>query len=169
MQAITQVWLITLSQTGAWGDVQKPQQDMTFILVAPSIAIRCEWVFGLMAVWAHSCQAHFKTLEEATHRLVLLADASVDWPYAFVWLNDAMSYVPLMNKGHISTMMDGVPHTDTCSWLHQLQIQKLLQHQGKVVQPEGLNGDLEALQLTFPELPLWDVAFLVSPSESHYF
>ena len=33
-----------------------------------------------------------------------------------------------------------------------------MQHEGKVVCPEVLNGELEALQLTFPELPLWDIA-----------
>ena len=43
-------------------------------------------------------------------------------------------------------------------WLHQLQVCKLLQHREKVVCPEGLNGDLEALQFTFPKLHLWDAA-----------
>ena len=107
-------------------------------------------------------QAHFKTLEEAAHKLVLLADVSADWPYAFVWLNDAISHVPLLNEGHISAMMDGTPSMDAHGWLHQLQIQKMLQHEGRVVCPEGLNRELEALQFTFPELPLWDAA---TPSE----
>ena len=55
-------------------------------------------------------------------------------------------------------MTDGMPSADACSWLHQLPICKLLQHEGRVVCPEGLNGELEALQLTFPELHLWDAA-----------
>ena len=67
-----------------------------------------------------------------------------------------------MNAGHISALTDGVPRMDTCSQLHQLQIWKLLQHEGKIVCPEGLNGELESLQLTFPELPIWDTA---TPSE----
>ena len=67
-----------------------------------------------------------------------------------------------MNKGHISTMTDGVPSTDTHGQLHQLQIHKLLQHKGRAVCPEGLNGELAALQFTFPELPLKDTA---SPGE----
>ena len=73
-----------------------------------------------------------------------------------MWLNDAMSHVPLSNEGHISTMMDGTPSVDANGQLHQLQIHKLLQHGEKVVCPEGLYGDLEALQFTFLELPLWD-------------
>ena len=55
-------------------------------------------------------------------------------------------------------MMDGIPSVDAHSWLHQLQICKLLQCREKLVCLEGLNEDLEALQFTFPELPLWDAA-----------
>ena len=68
--------LIALFQMGAWGDVEKPRWDMVFLLVVPSIAVGCEWVFGIVVVWAHPNQAHFKTLEEAAHRLVLLVDIS---------------------------------------------------------------------------------------------
>ena len=55
-------------------------------------------------------------------------------------------------------MSDSTLSVDAHGWLHQLQICKLLQHKGRVVCPEGLNGELEALQFTLPELPLWDAA-----------
>ena len=64
--------------------------------------------------------------------------------------NDAISHVPLLGKGHISTMMDGMPSADAHGWLHQLQKHKLMQHMGRVVCPEGLNGELEALQFHLP-------------------
>ena len=64
---------------GGMGDVEKPWWDMAFLLVAPSIAVGCKRVFGLTAVWAHPYQACFKTLGEAAHRLVLLADVSASW------------------------------------------------------------------------------------------
>ena len=147
----------------AWGDVEKPRQDMVFLLVVSSITLECEWVFGLMVVWAHPHQAHFETLEDAAHKLVLLPDVSADWPYTFEWLNNTISYEPLTNKGHISTMTDSVPSMDAHGWLHQLQIWKLLQHKGKVLCPEGLNREVEALQFTFPELPLWDVTMPSKP------
>ena len=117
-----------------------------------------ERIFELIAVCPYPCQAHFKTLEEAACRLVLLADVGVGWPYTFMQLNHAMSYGPLTNEGHISAMTDSALSLDAHSQLHQLQIWKLTQHKGKVVCPEGLNGELEALQLTFPELPLWNAA-----------
>ena len=56
--------LTALSQAGALGDMEKPSQDMAFILVAPSLAMGCEQVFGLTAVWTHPCQVHIPTLVE---------------------------------------------------------------------------------------------------------
>ena len=55
-------------------------------------------------------------------------------------------------------MMDGIPSEEAHGQLHQLQVCKLLQHKDIVVCSEGLNGELEALQFTFPELQLWDAA-----------
>ena len=164
MQAIMQEQLNALSQVGAWGSVEKSHQDMVFLLPVLSIAMRCERVFGLTMVWAHLCQAHIHTLDDVTHKLVLLADESVDWPYAFIWLNDVISHLPLSSDGHISTMMDGTPSTDAWGWFHQLQMCKLLQHKDTVVLPEGLNGELEALQCTFQELPLWNTAAPSKPA-----
>ena len=89
---------------------------------------------------------------------MLLVDKSAQWAYAFVQLNEVLSHVPLLGEGHISTMMDGSPCVDACGQLHQLQICKLLQYKNMVVCPEGLNGELEALQFSFPELPLWNNA-----------
>ena len=109
-----------------------------------------------------SCQACYHSLEEVAHKFALLVDESADWAYTFVWLNKALSHGPLSSEGHISTMTDGVPCVDTHGQLHQLQICKLLQHDKKVVCPEGLNGELEALQFSFPKVPLWNEA---TPSE----
>ena len=93
-------------------------------------------------------------MEEAAHKLLLLAVDSHNWSYAFVWMNITVSHVPLSSEGHISAMTDSMPSTNACGQLYQLQVQKLLQHSGWVVCPEGLNGEFEALQLTFQELPL---------------
>ena len=71
MHTVMQVWLKALSQVGAWGDLEKPQQDMVFHLIVPSLAIGCERVFGLITMWAHPHQAHFQTPEEVAHKLVL--------------------------------------------------------------------------------------------------
>ena len=97
------------------------------------------------------------------HKLGLLVDESTDWAYTFVWLNKALSQASLLSEGHVSTMMDGAPCMNTCGWLHQLQIHKPLQHKDMMVCPEGLNDELEALQFTFQELPLLEIAALGKP------
>ena len=89
---------------------------------------------------------------------MLLADGSLDWPYAFVHMNDTMSHVPLSDKGHIGTMADGIHTANACSWFHQLQVRKLMQHSDCLAFPEGLNRELEALQFraaTLKMSPLW--------------
>ena len=42
--------LNALSLTGAWGDVEKPWQDMAFLLIALSLMAGGERVFGLTTV-----------------------------------------------------------------------------------------------------------------------
>ena len=111
----------------------KPQQDMAFLLIVPSITVGYKRVFGLVVVWAHPHQACYYTLEEAAYKLALLVDESMDWAYAFAQLNEALSHVPLFSERHICAMMDGMPSVDAWSWLHQLQICKLLQHKDMVV------------------------------------
>ena len=115
-------------------------------------------------MWAHLCQAHHHTLEEAAHKLLLSVDNGPDWPYAFVQMNDNVSHAPLSSEGHIGAMTNGMPSTNACGWFHQLQVQKLLQHGSWVVCPEGLNGKLKAVQFTFEELPLWDAATVDEPA-----
>ena len=74
--------------------------------------------------------------------LLLLVDDGLNWPYTFVWMNDTVSHAPLLSEGHISAMTDGTPSTNACCQIHQLQVQKLLQHGGWIVCLEVLNGEL---------------------------
>ena len=154
VQVIMLAQLNTLSQVGTWGDMEKPQWDMAFMLVAPSINAGCERVFGITTMWAHPHQAHYPTLEGAAQKLLLWADDGPDWLYTFSELNDTVSQLPLSSEGHISAITDGMPSMNACGQLHQLQVQKLLQHRGWVVCPEGLNREFKALQFTFQELLL---------------
>ena len=139
-----------------WGDAKNPWQDMAFLLIMLSITVGYERIFGLAAVWVHPCQAHYTTVAEVECKLVLLMDGSANWVYVFIQLNEVLSHAPLSSVSHISTMTDGAPSTDAHSWLHQLQVHKLLQCKDLVVCPDGLNGQREASQFTFKELPLWN-------------
>ena len=150
--------LTTLTQPRAWREIKKPLQDMAFLMLVPSGKTRSDQVFGLAAMSVHPCQDHLFTLVKAAQKLMLLADNSSDWPYAFICMNNSMLHVPLFDKGHIGAMMDGVHSRNACSQLHQLKEWKLLQQSDSGVFPEGLNGESEALQFSFEELPLWNTA-----------
>ena len=126
------------------GDSEKPQWDMVFLLIMPSIVTGCKTIFGLVTVWVHPCQACYTTLTDVTCKVMLLIDGSTNWVYTFIQLNKVLSHAPLSSMGHISTMTHGAPSTDAHSWLHQLQVCKLLQYKDLVICPEGLNSQMEA-------------------------
>ena len=123
-----------------------------------SLAVGCEWVFGLTAVWMHPCQVCLPTLADAAPKLLLLVDEGANWPYAYLRMNDTMEHMLLSSTGHIGITTSDLPSHNTCSYLHQLCVWQLLQCTGKVVCPEGLNGGLEPLMFDIKELPLWNLA-----------
>ena len=164
VHTIMQTQLTALSQAGALGDAEKPQWDMVFVLIVPSLAIGCEWVFGLTAMWVHPHQACLPTWGEAAKKLMLLADKSPNWPYAYAQMNDAVAHMHFSSEGHIGVMTDSIRNMNACSCLDQWQMWKLLQCGGQVVCPEGLNGGLEALLFDFEELPLWNMATTDEPT-----
>ena len=116
---IMQGQLTTLSQVGAWGDVEKPCQDMAFLLIMHSLAIRCKQIFGLTAVWMHPCQVCIPTLVEVAQKLLLLADECTNWPYGYARMNDAVAHALLSSERHIGTMTSGLLSLNSCGHLHQ--------------------------------------------------
>ena len=156
---MTQSELSALSHTGAWGDTQKFQGDMVFLLIAPKKTIEGEMAFRLAMVWAHPYQACLSSLDEVAKKLILLISLSDNWAYTFVWINKDIQHVPFSKEGHLSTMIDGMPSRSACGHLCQLEVCKLLQYGDQVVYPEGLNGGLELVQtsLSAPLLQGQDV------------
>ena len=158
LHTIKQTQLTALSQLEAWGNMEQPRKDMAFLLIAPSLATRCEKIFSLVAVWAHPHQVCLASLVEVAQCLILLTDKGVDWPYTFIQMNNAILHVPLSSEGHFSILMEGKPQRNPCGFLHQLQTWRLLQYGEWVVCPGGLNAGIEALVFNFEELPLWHMA-----------
>ena len=108
-------------------------------------------------VWAHPHQACLSSLDEAAQKLTLLIDTGDDWAYAFLQLNKDTQHVPLSSNSHISTMINGTPSRSALGCLSQLEVHKLLQCWDHVGNPKGLNGGLEAIWISLPELPVWDM------------
>ena len=156
--------LYAISQAGTWGDIQKPKHNMAFLLIVLDRTVKGEKVFSLVAVWTDPHQAHHHSLGEAACKLALVINISTNWAYAFAWLNEGMLHTPLSSDGHISAVIDGVPSMNACGHLSQIEVHKLLQCRDQVVCPKGLNGELEPMQFTFSELPVWNADVLGEPA-----
>ena len=120
--------------------MEKPGQDMAFLLIVPSLAVGCEQVFRLTAMWMHPCQAHLPMVVDAAQKLLLLVDEGANWPYAYIRMNDAVAHMLLSSVGHIGVMTSDLPSQNACGCLHQICMWQLLQCEGHVVWPDGLNG-----------------------------
>ena len=71
--------LSALSHAGAWGDTEKPQHDMAYLLIVPGKTIEGEMAFGLTMMWAHPHQACLPSLDEVARKLALLIDIGTNW------------------------------------------------------------------------------------------
>ena len=143
MALVTWPELSALSYSGAWGDAEKFWGDLAFLLIAPEKTIQGEVAFGLTMVWAHPYQAHLSSMDEVVKKLTLLVNSSNNWTYTFVQLNEDAQHVPLPKEGHLGAMIDGMPSRNMCGHLHKLEVCQLLQCEGRVVYPKGLNGGQE--------------------------
>ena len=137
---------------------------MAFLLMVPSLAIGCEQVFRLTAMWMHPHKDHLPMLADAAHKLLLLAGEGTDWPYAYIRMNDVMAWTLLSNTGHISVMTSDLPSQNACGHLHQIHVWQLLQFRGWVVCLDRLNGGLEPLVFNCKDLPLWNMTNMVKSS-----
>ena len=142
---------------------RSPQCDMAYLLIAMCKTIVEQMAFGLATVWAHPHQACLPSLDEVARKLTLLIDIGNNWAYTFMSLNEGALHVPLSSEGHISAMIDGVLSRSACRHLCQLHMWKLLQCGNNMVCPEDLNGWLEPVQLSIPQLPVWDMKTLGRP------
>ena len=152
---ITQLELLALSHTQAWGSIEKPQGNMAFLPIVLGKTIKGEMAFRLAMVWEHLHQPWLSSLHEVARKLTLLIDLGDNWTYALVRLNEDAQHVPLSNKGHLSAMIDGVPSRSTCRHLCQLEVCKLLQYGDQVVYPKELNGGLKPVQTSLSGPLLW--------------
>ena len=122
MRDVTWSELLALSHAGAWGDTEKPQHDMAYLLIALGKTIKGEMAFGLATVWAHPHQVYLPSLDEVPRKLSLLIDIGGNWVHAFMQLNEGALHIPLSSKGHISAMINRALSRSTCGCLCQLQV-----------------------------------------------
>ena len=91
--------LSSLTSLKAWGDPEKIQSDVTFLLVLTKEGAAGDRVYGLSTLWVNPYQARVSTVEEAIKQLTALISIRPDWPYALVQLNTDVQHVPLLKGG----------------------------------------------------------------------
>ena len=116
---VTQSEVLALSHAGVWGDTEKPQHNMAYLLLALGKTIEGEMVFGLTAVWAHPHQACLLSLDKAVKKLTPLINIGNNWAYAFMWIKQGALHVPPSSRGHVSAMINGVLSRSACKCLCQ--------------------------------------------------
>ena len=84
---VTQPELSSLTCLLVWGDPKRFCSNVVFLLILPKVGITGERVYGLAMVWVHPYQARLSTIDDMAKKLILLASARPNWPYAFVWFN----------------------------------------------------------------------------------
>ena len=162
---ITQTQLATLSQAGAWGEVEKPWWDMAFLMIVPSTNAG-----GWPSLWSshHVGTSPSRPLMHSDGGTPETDAAGGQWPrLAMCICSHECHHVTCApsDKGQISALVDVVWSINACRWLHQLQVLKLLQHGDSVVFPEGLNVEPKTLQFSFQELPLWNATTTDGPAQ----
>ena len=92
--AIVQAQLITLSQVGVWGNIEKPRWDMAFsLLIASSIAIGCVWPHcgvgtSMPSVLPYSTRGGLQTCATSRHKWGLAIHL-----HTTEWCHDSCTFI----------------------------------------------------------------------------
>ena len=161
----SQVELFSISSLNVWGDVQKPDHDIAYLLVCveDTKRYRC---YGISLVWVHPNQVRVATMEEAVKKLTAFTSSGANWPCALAQLYEDPHHAPLPKNKHLGVLPQGKVQETFCGWVSQLEVHQLLATSPQVVYPIGLNGHDEPIITTLPEL--LDSGISLIPSEHIY-
>ena len=137
--SITQSELSSLTSLKAWGDLEKFQSNIAFLLVLTEECTAGDRVYCLSIMWVNPYQARLSTVEEAVKHLAPLFPTGPKWPYCLVQLNVDVCHVPLTKEGHLSILMEGGTDSAVCRWTSQLDICQLLNFSSQVIYLVRLN------------------------------
>ena len=149
--SITQLELSSFTSLKAWGDPEKFQSNVTFLLVLTGYCMARNRVYGLSVMWVNPYQARVSTMEEVVKQLASLIPTRCNWPYALVQLNADACHVPLPKEGHLSILIEGGTSSAACVQTSQLDVCQLLSSGSQVVYPVGLNGCEIPVIMSLPE------------------
>ena len=140
--------LLSISHLNVWGDTQKPQDGMAYLLVRVEDASEVKG-YGIALVWISPHQAWASTMEEALGILSTCISSGPDWPYVLTQLYEGTNHVPLPKDKHLGILPQGKAESP-CGQISQLKVHQLLSARLQVVYPMGLN---RGNQLVTNDLP----------------
>ena len=146
----TQAELSSLNSLKVWGEVQKPQHDITFLLVWVENAMG-DRHYGIPIVWVNPSQVRAASMEEAVKKLTACTSSGTNWPYALVWLHEGTHHAPLPREGHLGVLPQRGAEEAPCGQISQLEVHQLLVASSQVVYPVGLNGQDEPIITSLQE------------------
>ena len=129
-----------LTSLKAWGNPEKFQSDIAFLLVLTEECTAGDRVYGLSMMWVNPYQDRVSTMEEVVKQLAPLIPTGPDWPHVFMQLNADACHVPLPKEEHLSILMEEGASSVTCRWICQLDVCQLLSLGSQVIYPVGFNG-----------------------------
>ena len=142
--------LLSISSLKIWGDIQKPCNDMAYLLVHTGDTLEA-WNYGVSVVWINPNQVQVSTMEEVVKTLSTYISSGPDWPYALAQLYKGSSHMPLPKDKHLGILPQGKAEESPYGHISQLKVCQLLSTGLQVVYPVGLNGDDEPVTTTLPE------------------
>ena len=140
--------LLSISRLKVWGDTQKPQDGMAYLLVKVEDASEVEG-YSMALVWISPYQAQVPTMVEALEILSTCASSGPNWPYIVTQLYEGTNHVPLPKDKHFGVLSQGKAESP-CGWISQLEVCQLLSTRLQVIYPVGLNGGDQSVIIDLP-------------------
>ena len=142
--------LLSTSHLKVWGDTQKPQDGMAYLLVKVEDASEVKgYSMALVLISPH--QARASMMEEALEILSTCVSSGPDWPYVLTQLYEGTNHVPLPKDKHLGILPQGKAESP-CGLISQLEVCQLLSARPRVIYPMGLNGGDQSVTINLPGL-----------------
>ena len=116
--------LLSISHLKVWGDTQKPQDSMAYLLVKVEDTSEVKG-YGIALVWISPHQAWASMMEEALEILSTCISHGPDWPYILTQLYEGTNHVPLPKDKHLGVLPQGKVES-LCGQISQLEVCQLL-------------------------------------------
>ena len=140
--------LHSISCLKVWGETQKPQDGMAYLLVRVEDASEVEG-YGIALVWISPHQARASMMEEALAILSTCISSGPDWLYILTQLFEGTNHVPLPKDKHLGILPQGKVDSP-CGQISQLEVCQLLSPRLQVIYLMGLNRGSQSVTINLP-------------------